>query len=777
MTKLSLWCTGVGILLLIFCYRLWNLGIAHTDDAVWFLASHQGHWRIVEDFAVNQGRIWALVSGALLYVSLYFHGTVFGDLLRVGSLAVFFVLFYKVTAVYFGQRLALMAATFNLALYAMRWEGSIATTYPGIFWILGSVFLCAVWLGWHYIKNGRRIYLYVSLAMFFVSLFVHESASVLFAVLFLLSTFANYYLLQPSTQSGRSFLGASNNRWLMFGALTITLLYFALYFGWRMVFPSAYDGNTLGSLNIERVLPVLVGLSTSGSILSDIVSPYSVNFADAVSQDGFRVTYRVFSYLGLSSGGLLAWLYALVVLLVTFSILATSRNQQEAKFGKIRVDALAGLVVGGLITILPILPVALVGKYQQHYYELGVHSYAYTALSHFGVTLSLASVVLWFCAFIGRGKVFRNAVSGFVALSIAALALSAYRMNDEIANDISVEQNRWRAVDQAMPLASLLGTELNAIYAPRLQSGSWFTVVDTNYWSQYVATFHSKTFSFYRDPPEIGAGAARVAYMDFMLGRDRKQMIVFMAPLAKAGAHGAIVADRIGVSVENPSPSDFNQFVLSFKDKIRGTVSVRFSQLEALDKSGAVRVISGVEAVPSSIRFERHSMIQPLPIPCSAPIAVGTKVSFGTLFLDEPQSCIGGSMLRDGWHSRERAGVWSRSRKATIILPTAGLRHGTLVATLTIGTYVGLGFTDGAQQISVLVGGKTLATRIDKKGTGPQPLRVKISANEWIPGQDLDFILEVDRTINPAGSAISADVRDLGAHLFSLEVESINELK
>lgn len=778
MTKISLWRTGVGILLLIFCYRLWNLGITHHDDAVWFLASHQGHWKIIEDFAVSQGRIWAFVSGALLYVSLYFHGTVFGDLLRVGSLAVFFVLFYKVAAVYFGRRLALMAATFNLALYAMRWEGSIATSYPAFSWILGSFFLCAVWLGWRFINTGRRIHLYGALAMFFVSLFLHEGAAVLFAVLFLLSIFTNYYLLQSTSRSVRGFFGAANSRWLMFGALAVTVSYFALYFGWRIAFPSTYEGNALSQLSVERALPVLIGLSTSGSILSDIISPYSVNFSDAVSQDGFRVTYSVLSYIGSSSSGLLAWLYALIVLLVVFSILVTPQNQQEAKPGRIRRKALAGLVVGGLITFLPILPVAFVGKYQQHYYELGVHSYAYTALSHFGVTLATASIAIWFCAFKREDKVFQNAVSGFVAVSIAVLALCGYRMNDAIANDISIETNRWRAVDQAMSLTSLLGTELHAIYAPRLRSGSWFTVVDTNYWSQYVATFHQKTLSFYREElPEMGSGATKIAYMDFMLARDGTQMIVLVAPLARAGGHGEVVADRIAVSVENPNPSDFHQFVLSFKDKIRGTVSVRFSQLEALDKSGAVRALSGVAAVPSSIRFERHSMIQSLPIPCSAPIAVGTKVSFGTLFLDEQQSCNGGPMLRDGWHARERAGVWSKSRRSTITLPTAGLRHGTLVATLTIGTYVGLGFTDGAQQISVLVGGKTLTTRIDKKGIGPQPLRVKISADEWIPGQDLDFILEVDHTINPAGSAISADVRDLGAHLYSLEVESIKELK
>lgn len=765
---------GVAILLLVFCYRLWGLGIAHHDDAVWLIASHQGNWKVVEDFAISQGRVWALVSGAILYVSIYFHGTLLGDLLRVGSLAVFFVLLYRVASIYFGQHIVLLAATFNLALFALRWEGSIATSYPAIFWILGSVFLCSVWLGWHYTRSGRRIYLYASLTMLFVSLFVHEGVSVLLAVLFLLSTVGNYWLLSPSSCSVRGIVEAHDNHRLIFGATTVVLLYFALYFAWRLVFPSSYEGNTLGSLSVVRALPVLISLSTSGSILSDIISPYSVNFADAVSQDGFRVTYRVLSYLGNSSGGLFAWIYAMIVYLVVFSILATSRNQQEIQFAKIKTNAMAGLAVGGLIAILPILPVALVAKYQQHYYELGVHSYAFTALSHFGVTLSLASAVIWFCVKHGRGKLFHILVSSFVAVSIAVLALCAYRLNDEIANDIGVEQSRWRAVDRAMPMAMKLGSDLRAIYAPRLQSGSWFTVVDANYWSQYVATFHHKSLLFYRDPlPDIGVGGGKLAYMDFMLGRDGKQMIVFLASLTRDEAHGPIVADRIVVSLENPSPSDLDQYVLSFKDRRHGVTSVRFSQLEAIDKSGSARIINGLAAEASSIRFERHSIIQQLLMQCAVPIEVGTKVLFGTSSLSNQQSCGGGKMLWDGWHVQERLGVWSKLDKAIVALPTAGLKHGTLVVTLDIGTYVGLGFTDGTQQISIHLGGKMLTTRIDKKGAGLQTLRVTIPSDEWVPGEDLNFILSVDHTINPARNAISADERELGVYLSSLEVESI----
>ena len=420
--------------------------------------------------------------------------------------------------------------------------------------------------------------LYASLAMLFISLFVHEGASVLLAALFLMSTFGNYYLLQQTKQSVYGFFRVTNHRHLLFGAMTVTLLYFSLYFGWRMAFPSAYDGNALGSLNIEKVLPVLWSLATSGSILSDIFSAYSVTFSDAVSQDGFRVTYSVLSYLGSSLGGLLAWLCALIVLLVVFTLLMASKNHQEANFGKNQINVLAGFVTGGLITILPILPVAFVGKYQLHYYELGVHSYCDTALSHFGATLSLASTVIWFCDLFRDGSFFKNAVSGFVAVSIAVLALCGYRMNDEIASDISVETNRRRAVNQSMALTSLLNPEIHAIYAPRLQSGSWFTVVDQNYWSEYVSTFFNKSLLFYSNVlPEIGRGAAKVAYMDFMLGRDGSQVIVLMAPLAKAGASDAILVDRIMVSIEKPSPSDFNQFVLSFKDKLRGSIDPLFT--------------------------------------------------------------------------------------------------------------------------------------------------------------------------------------------------------
>ncbi len=775
MTKVTLWCIGIGLLLLIFSHRIWNLrGITHTDDAVWLVAARSGQWEIIKQFAINQGRLWAFVSGTLMYISLYFHNTVMGDLLRVGMLFVFFVLFYRVITVYLGQYLALLAATFNLALYALRWEGSIVTTYPLLFWVSGSIFLSSVLLSWNFIKKGK--YLYVALALFFISLFGHESGTTLFVVLYLLSIFSNCYLLQSQSASLDRLYVKSKNRRLIFGGITVILLYFSLYITWRMIFSTEYEGNTLGALNFTKMFPVLLSLSTSGSLLSDIISPYSVNFSDAVAYDGFRVTYPVFSYLESSSGGLLAWLSALVVLVVVFSILMTSQNQQKAKFGKIKTNALAGIFIGSIIAISPILPVAFSYKYQEQYYKLGIHSYVFTALSHFGVTLLLASIVIWILS--RGGKIFQNLIAGVVAVSIAVLSLCGYRMNDAIVNDMSNETIRWSAVDQTATLSSLLGSEINTIYAPRLQSGSWFACVDTNYWSQYVAAFHHKQLWFHNLFPEINAENTQAAYMDFMLAHSGKQLVVFMAPLTRTQSCGSVVADRIVVSIENPSSSDFNQFILAFTDKVRGAISVRFSQLKAINKSGSIRMINDIEALPSSIRFEQHSIIQQMLIPFKPPLEMGTKILFGTSPLNEKESYSGAKMLQNGWNNIEPSGVWSSSDKAVLSFPTDGLQHGTLDIRFFIGTYVGLTGKGEMQQISVLLNDKILATRIDAAGAGFQSLNITIPKEEWSPGQNLNLILGVDHVGNPVKDDMGIlDSRDLGLCLRSLEIASIKELE
>lgn len=772
LNRMTLSCVGVACLLLFFCYRLWSLGVTHHDDAIWFLASQQGNWGIIKDFAVNQGRIWAFVSGLLMYVALYLQGSVAGEAIRIGSLAIFFVIFYSVVSIYLGRRVALMAAVLNLALYAMRWEGSIVSTYPAFSWILMALFLCAVWLGWRYANNSRPFFLHTALAALFVSLFLHEGVSVLFAALFPLSVFANHYFVQRSFPSVKAVFHTVTSRRQLVGAVAVIGFYFALYLAWRLVFPTNYEGNTLGDVNIARVFPTLFGLSASGSILSDVVHPYSVNFADAVGQDGYSVTYSPLSYLRAVADSPSAFFAALIVFVVIFLI--ASSGDQSKRNNNIGWLTIGGIAIGALIAFVPILPVALVEKYQRHYFELGIHSYVYTALSHFGITLGIASLVLWVLSFRPAGYIYRNLLSALIALAVAVLAFCGYQMNDAIANDIRVETSRWKVVDQAMEIATQLDQPINLIYAPRLFNGSWFTVLDTSYWSQYVSVRHNKPMTFTRDPIPMPSTEHSAAYMDFTLGRNASQSIVVLAPLGIRATNDSVFANKIVVAIDRPDPSDLARYVLFFRDQQRGSVEVRFSQLDMLNKSGTIRTISNVTAYPESIRVNRYSMLKSLPVGCDKSIVSGTTVFFGTASSGEGRSCVANNWLREGWNSKEQAGVWSKEKNAVIVIPTKGLSQGALVLTLSIGTFTGLGFYDSPQSMTLRDGIRILTTRTDKKGVGFQPLRIQIPSNKWSPGKDINLSIDVDHTINPAKEKLSNDTRDLGVYIQSLKVEVVN---
>ncbi len=776
MNRNTLSYAGLACLLLYFCFRLWNLGITHHDDAIWLLASYQGRWSVIHDFAVNQGRIWAYVSGALMYIALSLDGSIAGGLLRVGSFAVFFVLFYFVASIYLGRRIALMAAVLNLSLYAMRWEGSIVNTYPAFSWILSSLFLCAVWLGWRFANTSRLFFLYSALATFFVSLFLHEGVSVLFSMLFMLSIFSNHYFVQGTLPFLASMLNTETSRRHLVGAAATVVLYFSLYFIWRSIFNTNYEGNTLSGASILRAFPTLFGLSTSGSLLSDIVHPYAVNFADAVGQDGYSVSYSVLSYIRAATDGPSALLSALIVFSVVY-LLASSDNpsQRASNFGWF---AIGGIVVGILIAFVPILPVALVAKYQRHYAELRVHSYVYTALSHFGVTLGLSSLLLWVGSLTHTGTLKRNIFSTFIAIIVSVLAYCGYQMNDAIANDIRIETSRWKVVDQTMEIVSKLERPITAIYAPRLFSGSWFSVMDGNYWSQYVLTRHGKIMTFVRDPIKVSTIEGNAAFVDFTMGRNPSQSVVVLAPLGVSGRDDSVVVNRIVVAIERPDPSDLAQYVLSFRDagQQRSSTEVRFSHLEPIGKSETVRSLSNINALPASIRVVRNSTLKSIPVRCGKSILSGTTIFFGTAVSGEGRVCIDDEWLKDGWNSREQAGVWSRSRNAVIDLSTNGLSQGTLVLTISVGTYTGLGFNDTPQTVTVRNGSHDLATRTDKKGVGFQPMQIKFPRNTWKAGGSINLSIDTDHTINPANEKLSSDTRDLGVYIQSIKVDVVKDV-
>jgi hypothetical protein len=682
----------VGLLLLLFCYRIWDLGTTHTDDAGWLLHTLQGNWRDGWEMALFQGRVWAFVSGPLLNIAMYLQGTVGGEIYRVGCLAIFFILFYGVLSIYTGRGLATLAAGLNLALFALRWEGSMVTTYPAMFGVQGTLFMLALWCYWKYSRAGAPRFLVLGIAALFLSLFMHEGVTLLYCIAAPVAIIGNHFYRPSAPATLRSITSNSRTQTQLVAAFTVIATYSVLYFGWRWAFPSGYEGNTLATFSAKRIASTFFSLSTSGSVLSDIARPYHVRFSDAVLRDGYTITYRFRDYLTEHWRGPAALSAALISSCVIFLAGRSMDTLGPASTIRPTAPLWMSVILGLAIATAPVLPVALTAKYQQQFFDLQVGSHVYTALSHFGWTLVIAALMAGLFSLAGRGTWVRKSLVICFSAATGVLAYGSYQMNDAIASDIGTETSRWKSVEQAQRLISGNDIRITRFYAPRLSGGSWFTAVPETYWTEYLRARGGAQFSFNADSvPLDEVRAGKVAMLDFFLPRRGAQPVVIVAPLELLAGKGALIAPRIYIRFENATPSERSQYTLSYTDVRNGPTSVRLSQLQ--DGSKGQYLLDNVQASPVSIRVSPGSTMNEMRVACHA-AANGTTVAVGPLSSMQEPLCIGDILMRDDefqaieWQSisaflggpvrRSREGSWRTETYPFAIYSSRSLASSTI---------------------------------------------------------------------------------------------------
>ena len=180
MVELLLLCA----LLVLFCDRIWRLGVMHTDEAIWALRAYDPNADLVGSFARSQGRLWAFPIGTLMLHAAAWNETVYGHLLKVGSFAAFFLTFHAFVWVFCGRRLALLCATLFLALNVLRWEESNLTTVPLLSWGSATLALIAILVARFYVERGKTFLLPVSGVLLFIALFCNEGVALFFVLAF-----------------------------------------------------------------------------------------------------------------------------------------------------------------------------------------------------------------------------------------------------------------------------------------------------------------------------------------------------------------------------------------------------------------------------------------------------------------------------------------------------------------------------------------------------------------------------------------------------------------
>lgn len=590
---------SISLLLYLFCLRIWNIGITHHDDAVWLLAAIKNDWKVIYDFATQQGRIWAFVSGSIIFVLLKLEQSIIGDILKIGTFVIYFLLFYYTLAKYFGKTLSIIALTLNLGLFAIRWEGSVLTSYPGFTWILGTFFLLSILLGRLYCSHKNNRYLLSSIMCLFISLFIHEGLSVLFSVLFLASVFANHYIGYSNLDLFRNRVTNTYFRIFCYSSFII-LFYFTSYLIWRLHYQSLYTGNTLAPFNPNLFMSVLLNFATSGNLIFDLFHPYSVRFVISDLGQLLTVSYSLSSFTrGLSQASEAIISGTTVFALLFYSLMNLNNTKKYNNYYIYLIMA----SLGAVIAILPIVPVALSLKYQTDFSNLGIYSYCQTVFCHFGISLVLAAFFASFSKFatINNNKI-GNVLILMLCVCTGVLSIVGFRMNDNIVRDMRLETSRWKVLNDALRLAQKVGIQPKIFYVPRFANGSWFTVLGEVYWHDYIkAKFHKDIQIKEMNLEGIDLKNNNVVFLDYFFTYGKQ--VILMAPLVKT-TNGENISNELVIGTGDSKLQNFSNYILYFNDSSGRFKRLSIQNVLPLEASmNNVWVIKDIEVKPETIHF------------------------------------------------------------------------------------------------------------------------------------------------------------------------------
>lgn len=768
---------GVAFLLFLICHRVWDLGITHTDDATWLLRAFLPDSDPVGDWARQQGRLWPFIAGNEILYALRWQGTVWGEILRLGSFALYFASFFYAIRVYFGKRVALLSAVLCAGFFVQRWDGSILTTYPLITWPAGILFIAALLLGRQFIAKGNTWLLLPASVALFVALFNNEGVTATFALLAIASVYANHIQLQEGGAPG-----VRRRVWVLFSLFSGLCFAYAIAYGyWRLSHPTQYAGNSLAPFNLGRIAKTIANFSTASNVVHDIFKHYEAIQGDSIDHTAAWTGYALSHSWRAVLNSPIALIVGLITALTVGKVLrATNENLNLPSTGtnKQARGSTAIVILGLVIAILPIAPVALTTQYQTWVADLHVQAYSHSLFCHFGLSVTLAGCLIGWNEHFSKGR-WESLFQVFAIASSSVLAALAFSTSNVIADDMRVVAGRWRVLEQVNEIAQqVFPGEL--VYMPQLADGGQYGVVNDDYWGQYLKAKLQSSTRVTANHPSISdelRGLLNVRYAFVDGGRNLIGLVTEVKQLAE---NPDMRAQRAVVFVEKVDANLLAQYRLSYRDQ-QGTFAYRtLSQLpfSAPGKPHTSLIILP-HAIASSIRIER------IPDQAATPGAAenslirwrypsGRAIDFGNaLWTSDSQRDTILRVLGSQWHANESSGVWSKGEHASLKIPQAWLYPQGSKLHVDGSTCVGLGMPGGEQLVTVRFGEQQLARWTFTLGKPPAVMEIVLPPHAGNGQDDIELDIDIAPSYRPNAMIQSPDTRDLGFLLRSIVFEPL----
>jgi hypothetical protein len=130
----------------------------------------------------------------------------------------------------------------------------------------------------------------------------------------------------------------------------------------------------------------------------------------------------------------------------------------------------------------------------------------------------------------------------------------------------------------------------------------------------------------------------------------------------------------------------------------------------------------------------------------------------------------GHRFLGAGWWFPETHGVWSRSGRATVVLPLEAASASDEPLWLDLLVHAPLGPRRPSAAVRVVVNGRSVARATLGERDAGQELRAHVPAAALAGRKAVEVALVVDRTMAPADARLNTDVRQLGIGLVALRL-------
>ncbi len=537
----------LGVLVL---FPFLGTGFTTNDDA--FYALHAvPRWKALFSFlheeSAGQGRFYKYLNVLFLLAPHFAHNFLFTAVCNLVVICLNIVLASVLIGRLLAPRLGLVFALLFLALLQDHWGHSLLTAYP----FGGQLGLAFCMSSWHVLLRwrclGGRGWLLAGLSLFFCSLCCNELFVVYLIPSLLLCRMPQANPDCPQN-TGRFFTAG-------IGLCSAVLLYVALYFGYKLLFPGKYTGTAIVLTDFSAWWNVCKQFSTSALPLTTFVKertalsrygPYFSMDTSAMLVD--RLLYQV--------RNIAQWKTAWLIQSGLAGYLCWSLLQERIK-GLTWKRMFWPVLFGLSLVFVPNALLGLSEKYRLWARE-GAYAYAYTYHSYYGVCVLMTVLAALPSLLFGqRDRARKCILAPAVLLLSVAVFLTAYA-NDSVLRTKRLAAQRWELANALFDSPVFHNFPDNTrIAAPTLFNCFRILCPPKEYWSAYAEQRSGKRvvildyLPLQPDPGKPGKGP--LYYLGMHQAFNASSQFLTLADVQTVGTGDNVVSSQVQLFIKSRS--------------------------------------------------------------------------------------------------------------------------------------------------------------------------------------------------------------------------------